>query len=96
MNALTKFLGEKNPNFSLQKYEPMKLLKNSLKSFTSICEIRSISPYLVRMRKNTDQKKLRIWTLFTQCVVIRERKITCSSNGIIDISCKYKTRFLIQ
>ena len=24
-------------------------------------------PYSVRMRKNTDQKKLRIWTLFTQC-----------------------------
>ena len=24
------------------------------------------SPYLVRMRENTDQKKLRIWTLFTQ------------------------------
>ena len=26
----------------------------------------SISPYSVRMRENTDQKKLRIWTLFTQ------------------------------
>ena len=26
-----------------------------------------ISPYSVRARKNTDQKKLRIWTLFTQC-----------------------------
>ena len=30
-------------------------------------EIRSICPYSVRMRENTDQKKLRIWTLFTQC-----------------------------
>ena len=30
-------------------------------------EIRSISPHLVRMGENTDQKKLRIWTLFTQC-----------------------------
>ena len=29
--------------------------------------IQSISPYSVRMRENTDQKKLRIWTLFTQC-----------------------------
>ena len=28
--------------------------------------IRSISPYSVRMRENTEQKKLRIWTLFTQ------------------------------
>ena len=31
-------------------------------------EIR-ISPYSVRMRGNTGQKKLRIWTLFTQCVI---------------------------
>ena len=30
-------------------------------------EIRSISPYSVRMREYTDQKKLRIRTLFTQC-----------------------------
>ena len=26
----------------------------------------------VRMRENTDQKKLRIWTLFTQCVLYGE------------------------
>ena len=26
-----------------------------------------ISPHSVRMRENTDQIKLRIWTLFTQC-----------------------------
>ena len=30
---------------------------------TKYREIRSISQYLVRMRDNTDQKKLRIWTL---------------------------------
>ena len=29
-------------------------------------EIRSIFPYSVRMRENTDQKKLHVWTLFTQ------------------------------
>ena len=29
---------------------------------------RSTSPYSVRMRENTDQKKLRTWTLFTQCM----------------------------
>ena len=29
-----------------------------------------ISPYSVRMRENTDQKKLRIWTLFTQCKIL--------------------------
>ena len=34
---------------------------------TEYGEIRSISSYSVRMRENTDQKKHRIWTLFTQC-----------------------------
>ena len=28
----------------------------------------SFSPYSVRMQENTDQKKLRTWTLFTQCL----------------------------
>ena len=28
--------------------------------------IQSISPYSTRMQENTDQEKLRIWTLFTQ------------------------------
>ena len=31
---------------------------------TEYGEIRNISPYSVRMRENTDQKKLCIWTLF--------------------------------
>ena len=30
-------------------------------------EIRSTSPYSVRMRENKDQKQLPIWALFTQC-----------------------------
>ena len=34
---------------------------------TEYREIRSISPYSVQMRENTDQKKLRIWTLFREC-----------------------------
>ena len=33
---------------------------------TKYGEIRSISPYSVHMREDTDQKKLRIWALFTQ------------------------------
>ena len=37
---------------------------------TEYGEIWSISPYSIRMRKNTDQKKLRIWTRFMQCSVI--------------------------
>ena len=28
-------------------------------------------PYSVRMREKTDQKKLRVWTLFTQCLSLR-------------------------
>ena len=34
---------------------------------TEYGEILYICPHSVRMRGNTDQKKLRIWTLFTQC-----------------------------
>ena len=37
---------------------------------TEYGEILRISPYSVRMRENTDQKKLRIWTLFTQSIHI--------------------------
>ena len=36
--------------------------------WTEYGEMRSISPYLVRMRQNTDQKKLCIWTFFPQCI----------------------------
>ena len=35
-----------------------------------------ISPYSVRMRENTDQKKMRIWTLFTQYHSYLERRCT--------------------
>ena len=34
--------------------------------FSRIWTVSRISPCSVRMRENTDQKKLRIWTLFTQ------------------------------
>ena len=35
---------------------------------TEYGEIRNISLYSVQMRENTNQKKLRIWTLSTQCL----------------------------
>ena len=35
----------------------------------------SISPYSVRMRENTDQKKRRIWALSTQCVHREDKSI---------------------
>ena len=31
-------------------------------------DLQNKSPYLVRAKDNTDQKTLRIWTLFTQCI----------------------------
>ena len=34
---------------------------------TEYGDLRSKSPYSVQMRENTDQKKLRIWILFTHC-----------------------------
>ena len=40
---------------------------------TEYGEIRSISPYSVGMRENTNQKNIRIWTLFTQCVPYANR-----------------------
>ena len=47
----------------------------TLKFIAALCEkcpnmeffLVRIFPYSVRIREHTDQKKLRIWTLFTQC-----------------------------
>ena len=36
--------------------------------------------YSVWMQENTDQKKLRIWTLFTQCYIIHRRILTIKIN----------------
>ena len=41
---------------------------------TEYGEIRSISPYSGRMQENTDQKKLRIWILFTQWWAVADGK----------------------
>ena len=46
-------------------------------SFDSSVSVLRTSPYSVRVKKNTDQKKLRIWTLFTRCfrkLSVRQRK----------------------
>ena len=37
--------------------------------WTEYREILRISPHSVQMRENTDQKKPRIWALFTQCYI---------------------------
>ena len=49
---------------------------------TEYGEILRIYPYSVRMRENTDHKKLRIWTLFRQCASSEDLKF-CS-----DVKCK--------
>ena len=36
-------------------------------------EIWNISPYSVWMKENTDQKILRIWTLFTECYLQKKK-----------------------
>ena len=50
-----------------------------------------ISPYLVQMRKNTDQKKLHIWTLFTQlmfyCCMFQCCRILCSNVLSFNVLC---------
>ena len=35
---------------------------------TEYGDLQSKSPYLVQIHENRDQKKLRIWTRFTQCM----------------------------
>ena len=37
-----------------------------------VFSLRSKSPYSVRMGENTDQKNLRFWKLFTQCISIQK------------------------
>ena len=39
--------------------------------WTEYGEMRSISPYSVRVRENTDQKKLRIWTHFMRWMSVK-------------------------
>ena len=55
---------------------------------TEYGEIRSISPYSVRMRENTDQKKLCIWTLFTKwseaCLVPWQRPMMKPHEKIVN------------
>ena len=53
---------------------------------TEYKEILGISPHLVRMRENTDQKKLRIWTLFTQ-----HYKPWLFSKSIFSVICSFNT-----
>ena len=44
---------------------------------TEYGDLRSKSLYSVQIRENTDQKKLRIWTLFTQCYILNMYKLIC-------------------
>ena len=53
--------------------------------WTEYGEILGISPYLVRMRENTDQKKLRTWTHFTQCDSLQILNIFDSKSLAVEI-----------
>ena len=55
----------------------------------------SISPYSVRMRENADQKKLRIWTLFTQRLPVVNVKFCLIIQIQIVVSLK-KHRYLLS
>ena len=46
---------------------------------TEYGDLQSKSPYSVRIQENTDQKKLRIWTLFTECIFLLKRCFFLSS-----------------
>ena len=46
---------------------------------TEYGDLRSKSPYSVRIQENTDQKKLRIWALFTQGEVMLDGEILLKS-----------------
>ena len=45
-----------------------------------------LNTYWVRMRENTDHKKFRIWTLFTQCVVNGTIFFRRQTGWVVDIS----------
>ena len=69
--------------------------------WTEYGEILCISPYLVRMRENTDQKKLRIWILFTQCWVQWVTFRNSQSRGVFikkcsKICCKFTAEHLLS
>ena len=61
------------PNFSCELREKWSFIRCVFSHIrTEYGEMRSISPYSVGMRENTGQKKLRIWTLFTQWIKLHD------------------------
>ena len=52
--------------------ESIQIYKHCVKSVQFL--LVRISPYSVPIRENTDQKKLHIWTLFTQCKIVLNGK----------------------
>ena len=53
-------------------------------------------PYSDQIQENADQKKLRIWTVFKQCILFENLKILTSSNPTVQyFLLKLRTRFLL-
>ena len=70
------------PNFHCVKSVQIRSFFWSIFSriLTEYGEIFRISLYSVRMRENTDQKKLRIWTLSTQCSQLYSKEFHYTSH----------------
>ena len=62
--------------------------------FVALINTAWISPYSVWMRENTDQKKLLIWTLFTQCR--SDRAFILSQSGHFVISLILNQRLQVE
>ena len=60
---------------------------------TEYGETHRIPLYSVQMRENTDQKKLRIWTLFTQCQTVMNWSSRKEKDGIFSTVYFVQTEF---
>ena len=57
------------------------------------------STYSVRMRENTDQKKIRIWTFFTECwihLADKNSQLGAKINSIFRLPQKCLNRIIIK
>ena len=75
MNKCWKFRGNNSTDHCVKSIQIWSFFWSVFSRIrTEYGEIRIISPYSVWMRENTDQKKLCISILFTQCTIIASTK----------------------
>ena len=81
-------LHEKCPNtkfFLVRNFRQSDWIRRD--SRTEYGEILRISPYSVRLLENTGQKKFRIWTLFTQWLLLKVCESFLSRHNIKPVVC---------